>query len=387
MFCIAYTVLILEKTIEEAYTPFLSLPPLVPFRDVSFGISEYNILPIDAVYALIKGTRAKILDIYTFNYKEYMRTLSVDNGDITWMVPNKICVTSSMNEYPTMMWNGKYTWGIGQYLQYFKEKGVTDVIRLEDNTYDTKIWERNGIRFYDLVFTDGDCPLQRVLVYLLLLLLYILYIFLFIIFIFIYYYRRFFDIVDKPNSVIAIHCKSGCGKSSVLIAAYLIKHYHFTTDEAIMWMRMFRPGSVFGIQQKWLRVNQEDLWNQKHFDEKLVEMSTDSQKKMIQQFKAERNKLKTPIFLDSIPASSPIKVPKKSSTTSSGMVTSASVPSIMSREYKLELFSRTRGCISPDSTKYRTKLDGTIQTVSVPQYWSLNNSMNKSMYSKTVMPQ
>lgn len=366
MFCIAYTVLILEKSIEEAYSPFLSLPPLVPFRDVSFGMSEYNILPIDAIYALCKATKNKILDIYTFDYKEYMRTLGVDKGDITWVVPNKICVLSSPNEYPTMMWNGKYTWGINQYLEYFHEKGVTDVIRLEENTYDTKIWERNGIRFYDLVFTDGDCPLQRVLVYI------IYYIF----------NRRFFDIVDKPGSVIAIHCKSGCGKSSILVAAYLIKHYHFTASEAIMWLRMFRPGSVFGIQQKWLTVNQEDLWNQKHFDEKLVEMSTDSQKKMIQQYKAERNKLNTPIFLDSLPAASPIKVPKKTS----GMVTSASVPSIMSREYKLELFSRTKGCLNPESSMYRTKLDGTMQYITVPQYWSLNNSMNRSMYSKKNIP-
>ena len=38
----------------------------------------------------------------------------------------------------------------------------------------------------------------------------------------------------------------------MLICAYLIKHYYFTAEEAIGYIRICRPGSVIGPQQKFL---------------------------------------------------------------------------------------------------------------------------------------
>ena len=38
----------------------------------------------------------------------------------------------------------------------------------------------------------------------------------------------------------------------MLICAYLIKHYGFTAEEAIGYIRICRPGSVIGPQQKYL---------------------------------------------------------------------------------------------------------------------------------------
>ena len=49
-----------------------------------------------------------------------------------------------------------------------------------------------------------------------------------------------------------MHCKAGLGRTGVLICAYMIKHYGFTAEEAIGYIRICRPGSVIGPQQKYL---------------------------------------------------------------------------------------------------------------------------------------
>lgn len=237
VFCCAYTVLILEKTIEEAYTPFLSLPPLIPFRDITFDNSKYNIIPYDAISALCKASEVKMIDIYTFDVDEYLKTYDVENGDITWIIPNKMCVFSTPNLQQTELWNGKYSWGVKEYSDYFHEKGVTDIIRLEEADYNINVWNKYGFNAYEYLFTTGEIPSQRVEV-------------------------SFFNITDKPKSVVAISCNSGLGRSCTLIAAYIIKHYHFTANEAIMYIRMLRPGAVYGPQQKYLAYMEEEYYKQ-----------------------------------------------------------------------------------------------------------------------------
>lgn len=60
-----------------------------------------------------------------------------------------------------------------------------------------------------------------------------------------------------------------------------------------------------------------------------------------------------------------------------------SVPSLLSRENVLNVVSKY-GNIDPDRLTYSTRLAGNTQTVIMPKYWSLNNSMNCSMYMKVI---
>lgn len=45
---------------------------------------------------------------------------------------------------------------------------------------------------------------------------------------------------------------AGLGRTGTLIACYIMKHYKFTAQEAIAWIRICRPGSIIAHQQTWL---------------------------------------------------------------------------------------------------------------------------------------
>jgi cell division cycle 14 len=64
--------------------------------------------------------------------------------------------------------------------------------------------------------------------------------------------KRFFRIVDSTPGVIAVHCKAGLGRTGTLIALYLMLSCGFEAREAMGWLRIMRPGSVIGEQQRFL---------------------------------------------------------------------------------------------------------------------------------------
>lgn len=51
---------------------------------------------------------------------------------------------------------------------------------------------------------------------------------------------------------VAVHCKQGLGRTGILICTYLIRKYHFTGREALGYLRLVRPFSVFGNQQNYV---------------------------------------------------------------------------------------------------------------------------------------
>ncbi len=48
------------------------------------------------------------------------------------------------------------------------------------------------------------------------------------------------------------NCQAGQGRTSTLIALYMMKHHGFTAREAMGWLRIVRPGSVIAEQQDYL---------------------------------------------------------------------------------------------------------------------------------------
>ena len=49
-----------------------------------------------------------------------------------------------------------------------------------------------------------------------------------------------------------MHCHAGLGRTGTLIALWLMRTHKFEAREAMGWLRIMRPGSVIGEQQRYL---------------------------------------------------------------------------------------------------------------------------------------
>lgn len=89
----------------------------------------------------------------TFKYKDYETNYKLQNGDMNWIVPDKILAFSSPADdgrdggLPAQFFIGK-----------FKKMNIKGIIRLNEPLYDENVFKNEGINVYDLEFTDGTCP-------------------------------------------------------------------------------------------------------------------------------------------------------------------------------------------------------------------------------------
>ncbi len=112
-------------------------------------------------------------------------------------------------------------------MEYFNDNNVTAVVRLNKKMYEASQFTEHGIRHHDLYFPDGSCPSDEIR-------------------------DHFLHLAETEPGALAVHCKAGLGRTGVLICCYMIKHYGFTAEEAMGYIRVCRPGSVLGPQQNYL---------------------------------------------------------------------------------------------------------------------------------------
>jgi len=73
---------------------------------------------------------------------------------------------------------------------------------------------------------------------------------------------RFLEKSEQTNCAIAVHCKAGLGRTGSCIGCYMMKHYKFTAEEVIGWLRIVRPGSIIGPQQQFMKDTQARMWRE-----------------------------------------------------------------------------------------------------------------------------
>eukprot|EP00993_Chasmostoma_nieuportense_P001083 NODE_1995_length_1312_cov_30.671730_g1898_i0.p1 GENE.NODE_1995_length_1312_cov_30.671730_g1898_i0~~NODE_1995_length_1312_cov_30.671730_g1898_i0.p1 ORF type:complete len:423 (+),score=91.71 NODE_1995_length_1312_cov_30.671730_g1898_i0:40-1269(+) len=229
----AYSVLLFGKTGEEAYRPFLSIyPPLLPFRDASYGVSTFSLTVLDCVCGLYKALRLGWVPPPSA-MDEYDHFDAVENGDWNWIIPDKFIAFSSPHD-PS---SDAPLWSPAQYLPVFRARNVRRVVRLNSPLYNKDQFTHYGIDHSDLIYPDGSTPSDAIL-------------------------ARFLSIAETCSGVVAVHCKAGLGRTGTLIGAYIIKHYGFTAEECIAHLRIQRPGCVLGEQQHFLKEMEGRLWKQ-----------------------------------------------------------------------------------------------------------------------------
>nr|XP_005161774.1 dual specificity protein phosphatase CDC14AB isoform X4 [Danio rerio] len=232
----AYAVIYLKKTPEEAYRALISgsNASYLPFRDASFGNCTYNLTVLDCLQGIRKALQHGFLNFETFDVNEYEHYERVENGDLNWITPGKLLAFSGPHP-KSKVENGYPLHAPEAYFPYFRKHNVTTIVRLNKKIYDAKRFTDAGFDHYDLFFVDGSTPSDIIT-------------------------RRFLHICESTSGAVAVHCKAGLGRTGTLIGCYLMKHYRFTSAEAIAWIRICRPGSIIGPQQHYLEEKQASLW-------------------------------------------------------------------------------------------------------------------------------
>jgi len=224
-----YMVLYMDLSPEKSYQIIGGFEPFCAFRDASCGVPSYTLGVLDVLRGIakakevgfIKWHKGEIFDCESYEFYE-----QVENGDMNWIVPGKfLAFAGPYGE--SKNFGGWRTFTPEDYIDYFRANNITSVVRLNKKLYDGSRFSKHGINHHDLYFPDGTCPSDGIL-------------------------QKFLAIAENESGALAVHCKAGLGRTGVLICCYMMKHYDFTAEEAMGYIRVCRPGSVIGPQQHYL---------------------------------------------------------------------------------------------------------------------------------------
>lgn len=225
----SFAILFLGQTADQVWHLFHEtdrLAPFLPFRDASPGESIYGLRLPDIFRAVQRAHGLRWIDFDDFDVEEYEYFERVENGDLNWIIPNKILAFCGPH-LKTSVEDGYPRHSPEAYFEYFREQNVTNVVRLNRKIYESHRFTQAGFFHTDLFFVDGSTPSNSIVL-------------------------RFIKLVEEAPGAVAVHCKAGLGRTGTLIACYMMKHYGFTAPECIAWIRICRPGSIIGPQQPFL---------------------------------------------------------------------------------------------------------------------------------------
>lgn len=216
-----------------------TVAPLPPFHDASPCACPYELNIMDCLQGLVKAREFNFFDWDDFNVEEYEHFEQVENGDLNWIVKDRILAFAGPSYKKTVSPEGYCTLAPSDYIPYFQKKNVALVVRLNKKNYEEQDFIDAGIRHLEQFYLDGSCPPMKIL-------------------------QRVLSTFEsaKPDQAFAVHCKAGLGRTGTCIGAYIMKHYRMTASEIIAWMRICRPGMVIGPQQQFLEDLQPVMWQE-----------------------------------------------------------------------------------------------------------------------------
>jgi len=220
----SFLVITLDKSPEDAYAPFAQIRhSLAKYNDVWRTPNVPGVTILDCLRGLHKAIAHNFFDFRAFDAENYDYMQEVLNGDMNWIIPEKILAFKGPRATP----KNQPSFTPEYYIPRLSRLGVKTVVRLNKQHYDKAKFMQHGISHYDMYFGDGTTPSNQIV-------------------------QDFLNLFESEQGAIAVHCKGGIGRTGTLIAICLMRHYNFTSEEAIAWARICRPGSVMGAQQLFL---------------------------------------------------------------------------------------------------------------------------------------
>lgn len=236
----AWQLLYLGRSPEESFRTVQKFE-LEPFHDATPGPSTFlGVDVLNCLRGLEKARRHRFFDFDNFDLAEYEYFEAVENGDLNWIVQGKIFAFAgprSDSDSTRSNPDGYRALPPEHFLSYFHQKNVSLIVRLNKPYYAASKFTAIGADFADLYYLDGSNPPLRIL-------------------------KKFLAIAEQTDGAFGVHCKAGLGRTGTLIGSFLMKHFKFTAEEIIGWMRICRPGCVIGQQQHFLKDIEQNLWRE-----------------------------------------------------------------------------------------------------------------------------
>uniref|UniRef100_A0A6U5AVF6 protein-tyrosine-phosphatase n=1 Tax=Hemiselmis andersenii TaxID=464988 RepID=A0A6U5AVF6_HEMAN len=230
--------LILERgwSAQQAIAPFdfAGRSPFLRYRDASFEAVVFEVGIFDVLSAIERSRKVGIIDFASFDLENYEYFDHPAVADLHVIVPHRF-VAFKGPKSKRRHFESYCELTPADYLDIFRQLGVSAVVRLNDKQYNEDEFIKNGVNHYDLYFDDCTTPPENIVL-------------------------KFFKVCTKEKGSIAIHCKAGLGRTGTLICLWLMRKYKFTGREAIAYNRVMRPGSILGPQQQYLKDLEESMW-------------------------------------------------------------------------------------------------------------------------------
>jgi cell division cycle 14 len=197
---------------------------LVPYRDASRNGSDFDLDIIDCWLALKRASSLGWL--LEFDMAEYAHYDNPLEGNLHAIIPGKLIAMQGPKPLPGHETysdrGGQRSFAPAFFIDPFEDMGVRTVVRLNEREYDDAEFEQHGIRCVSLEFEDALPPPDVVI--------------------------AFLHTMRTAKGAVAVHCRSGLGRTGTLCALHLMLSHGFGAREAIAWLRIVRPGSVVGEQ-------------------------------------------------------------------------------------------------------------------------------------------
>ena len=226
----SYMIIELGFTANEVSDSFSSIESkLEMYRDAQHEPADFRLELVDCWRGLERANNLRwIEEIDLEEYSHYNNPLE---GDLHALIPDKLIAFRGPLDLPDAKdyadIGGVRFFAPSFYVQPFLDMGVTTVIRLNSRPYDTASLEAAGIRCVHIDLDEGSVPPPATVL-------------------------AFLDAVARADGAVAVHCQEGLGRTGTMAAAHLMVAQGFSAREAIGWIRIMRPGSIVGEQQRFL---------------------------------------------------------------------------------------------------------------------------------------
>lgn len=181
----------MNKSAAEAFAILNCGPGFSEFCDASYGSISYTITLKDCLHALAKARDAGFFSFDDFDAEEYEYYERVEYGDLNWIVPRKFLAFCGPHNRSKID-NGYPCHSPETYFNYFRQNGITTIIRLNLKLYNATRFSNAGFDHKELFFTDGSKPSDLIL-------------------------KKFLQICESTTGAIAVHCKGNVQEKAYAI--------------------------------------------------------------------------------------------------------------------------------------------------------------------------